>query len=227
MRIIFRQFSDQKISSSIAVYILHFDHFSYVFSVENQVFQFFVRAVDHGTPAMHSDVSVDVYIMSSKDVPPVFERNDEKSISPEEAPIGEFKSIQGRFIFIPSLSWDNTMYATVLFTGSIVAKVKLVTDVAAKFRLLSNANLFSIDNNGQISLTSQLDREKSPFYVIGVLAYTDSSPPLTALSEVYLQVIDSNDNVPDFENEVYSVSIAENMPEGTSIVKGIWRSLTV
>lgn len=108
----------------------------------------------------------------------------------------------------------------ILIVGSIVAKVKLVTDVSVKFRLLSNGNLFSIDDNGQISLTNQLDREKAAFYVIGILAYTDSSPPLTALSEVYLQVIDSNDNVPNFENEIYSISIAENMPEGTSVIKG-------
>lgn len=98
--------------------------------------------------------------------------------------------------------------------------MKLVSDVSVKFRLISNANVFTIDGDGQISLINQLDREKSPYYVIGVLAYTDSSPPLTALSEVYLQIIDVNDNIPHFENEIYSIFIAENMPAGTSIVKG-------
>lgn len=168
--------------------------FSHPFSPpfpENQVFQFFVRATDRGTPAMYSDVSVDVYIMSSKDQPPVFEKNDEKLNTLENAS-----------------------------AGTLVAKVKLVTDAAAKFRLVSHKNVFAIDNEGRITSIAPLDREKVANYVIGVLAYTDSSPPLTALSEVHLHVIDVNDNAPQFENEVYSIAIAENMHEGTSLLRG-------
>ncbi len=60
----------------------------FLFYSENEVFQFFVRASDRGTPPMHADVSVDVYIMSSKDVPPVFETNENKVFVPEEAAIG-------------------------------------------------------------------------------------------------------------------------------------------
>ncbi|XP_065207257.1 fat-like cadherin-related tumor suppressor homolog isoform X3 [Planococcus citri] len=157
---------------------------------ENQAFQFFVRATDRGTPAMYADVSVEVYIMSPRDTPPVFERNDDKFFLSEDAPI-----------------------------GSIITKMKLVKDVKVKFKLVSSANLFSISNEGQVQLSNQLDREKSAHHVIGVLAYTDSSPPLTALSEISLQVIDMNDNLPVFENEIYTVSVAENIPEGTSILK--------
>lgn len=98
--------------------------------------------------------------------------------------------------------------------------MKLVTDVPVRFKLLSASNLFSVDNEGQISLLSQLDREKAPYHIIGVLAYTDATPPLTALSEVLLQVIDVNEYTPEFENEVYAISVAENIREGTSIVKG-------
>lgn len=104
--------------------------------------------------------------------------------------------------------------------GTNMAKVKLVTDVPAKFRLLSHKNIFAISDEGHISAVNPLDREKVPNYVIGVLAYTDSTPPLTALSEVHLRVIDVNDNAPQFENDVYSISIAENMGEGTSLLRG-------
>ena len=55
---------------------------------DNQMFQFFVRATDRGTPALYADVAVDVYIMSSNDVPPIFERNNDKILLPEEAPPG-------------------------------------------------------------------------------------------------------------------------------------------
>lgn len=55
---------------------------------ENQVFQFFVRATDCGTPVLHADVPVQVYIMSPHDIPPVFQRRDEKFFISENAPIG-------------------------------------------------------------------------------------------------------------------------------------------
>lgn len=103
---------------------------------------------------------------------------------------------------------------------SVITKVKLVSETPAKFRLICNADLFSIDDEGQIQLTGQLDHETTSRHVIGVLAYTDSSPPLTALSEIHLQVLDVNDNSPRFHSEEYHVSVAENIPKGTQILKG-------
>lgn len=61
------------------------------------------------------------------------------------------------------------------------------------------------------------------YHAFGILAYTDSSPPLTALAEIQLQVVDVNDHAPEFDNDVYSVSIPENIPEGTTVVKGLLR----
>lgn len=43
---------------------------------ENQMFQFFVRAHDTGIPSLHSDVPVDVYVMASSEIPPVFEKKE-------------------------------------------------------------------------------------------------------------------------------------------------------
>lgn len=55
---------------------------------ENQVFQFFVRATDTGVPPLHTDVPVQVYIMSPDDLPPLFQRSDHKFFLPENAPSG-------------------------------------------------------------------------------------------------------------------------------------------
>lgn len=41
---------------------------------------------------MYADVSVEVYIMSARDTPPVFERNDDKFFLTEDAPIGKNKN---------------------------------------------------------------------------------------------------------------------------------------
>ena len=48
--------------------------------------------------------------------------------------------------------------------------------------------LFSIDDDGQIYLAQPLDRETSDVHVLTVAAATDASPPLTAFTEVIVQV---------------------------------------
>jgi protocadherin Fat 1/2/3 len=55
---------------------------------ENQVFQFFVRAQDRGSPPLYTNVPVDVYVMGAQDVAPMFERKDENFFSPENSPPG-------------------------------------------------------------------------------------------------------------------------------------------
>lgn len=84
---------------------------------------------------------------------------------------------------------------------------------------------FHIDNQGQISLARPLNFEAQATHLIGVLAMTDSSPPLTALAEVTLQVQDENDHAPQFESTAYTLHLAENVKEGTSIMKGNKTSL--
>lgn len=79
---------------------------------------------------------------------------------------------------------------------------------------------FAVDGKGQLTLARPLDFEFQASHVIGVLALTDSSPPLTALVEIVLQVLDENDHAPHFESNPYVLNLAENIDEGTSILKG-------
>lgn len=157
---------------------------------ENQVFQFFVRATDCGTPALHADVPVQVYIMGPHDIPPVFQRRDEKFFISENAP-----------------------------TGSVITRVKLVTEMPVEYRLIGGGPVFSIDADGEISVSGLLDREATRSHNLGILALTHSSPPLTALTEISLQVLDTNDNPPKFHSDTFTVSIPENVQEGTPIFK--------
>jgi hypothetical protein len=55
---------------------------------ENQVFQFFVRAQDRGSPSLYTNVPVDVYVMGAQDVAPMFERKDDKFFLLESSPPG-------------------------------------------------------------------------------------------------------------------------------------------
>ncbi|XP_053978063.1 fat-like cadherin-related tumor suppressor homolog isoform X1 [Hylaeus volcanicus] len=160
---------------------------------ENQLFELFIRAEDKGVTTHHADVPLNVYIMGSLDVPPLFERKEDKFFISEASPV-----------------------------GTPITRLKTVTNSTVSYRIVSgdeDSPLFTIDSHGQITLAKPLDRELKDNHLIGVLAETDSSPPLTALAEISLQVLDENDHAPKFESNPYSINLAENIEEGTSILK--------
>ncbi|XP_046748553.1 fat-like cadherin-related tumor suppressor homolog isoform X2 [Diprion similis] len=162
---------------------------------ENQLFQLFIRAEDRGVISHHADVPLYVYIMGTQDVPPLFERKEDKFFISEASPV-----------------------------GTPITRLKTVTNNSVTYRIISgpdSTSPFIVDTNGQITLANPLDREIRDNYLIGVLAETDSSPPLTALAEISLQVLDENDHAPMFESNPYSLSLAENIDEGTLILKVI------
>lgn len=161
---------------------------------ENQMFQFFVRAYDGGSPSLHTDVSVYVYVMSSSDVAP------------------EFVS-KKRLLFLSESS----------STGTVIARLKLITNSTAKFRIASETKIdspqFIVSGDGELRLAKTLDREIEDTYYIGIYAESDSSPALIGFTEIILHVQDENDNVPIFESNRYQLLLAENVEKGTSIMK--------
>ncbi|KAF5307382.1 hypothetical protein FQR65_LT07099 [Abscondita terminalis] len=162
---------------------------------EGQVFQFFVRATDLGVPPKHTDVPINILIMGPKDTPPIFDIKDETFFIPENSQI-----------------------------GTVIARLKMASKVPVSYKILSDSDenpQFLIDNLGQLTLARPLDYESITTHFIGVLAETDSSPPLTALANFVLQVLDENDHAPHFESSPYVLSLAENTDEGTSILKVI------
>lgn len=159
------------------------------------MFQFFVRAHDGGTSPspLHFDVPVDIYIMASSDNPPIFEKKEN----------------------ILFLSENST-------PGTVITRIILSTNVTVKYRIISddlNDPQFSINNMGELRLAKTLDREIKDVHEIAILAETDSSPPLTAVTAIILHVQDENDNAPIFDSNPYSIHLAENIEKGTAIMK--------
>ena len=64
----------------------------------------------------------------------------------------------------------------------------LTTLICVRSSCADADQLFSIDDDGQIYLAQPLDRETSDVHVLTVAAATDASPPLTAFTEVIVQV---------------------------------------
>lgn len=64
-----------------------------------------------------------------------------------------------------------------------------------------------------------LDREFTPFYWLTVLAVDKGSVPLSAVTEVYIEVTDINDNIPCMLQPVFYPSVQEDAPLGTSVLQ--------
>ena len=57
--------------------------------LENEVYQFFVRAEDGGSNPLHADIPVEVYIMSALDRPPKFVNRNSVYFLEEGTPVGK------------------------------------------------------------------------------------------------------------------------------------------
>lgn len=64
-----------------------------------------------------------------------------------------------------------------------------------------------------------LDREFAPYYWLTVLAVDRGSVPLSAVTEVYIEVTDINDNIPSMSRPVFYPSVREDAPLGTSVLQ--------
>ena len=83
---------------------------------------------------------------------------------------------------------------------------------------LQGASPFNVTSNtGWIILVGQLDRETVERYSLIVVATDNGTPAATATASVIVTVLDSNDNEPRFEKEVYTFEILENLPSGVLI----------
>uniref|UniRef100_A0A8C9UTF4 Protocadherin beta 16 n=1 Tax=Spermophilus dauricus TaxID=99837 RepID=A0A8C9UTF4_SPEDA len=77
-------------------------------------------------------------------------------------------------------------------------------------------------NNGkkypQLVLEKELDREEEPELRLTLTALDGGSPPLSGTTQVLIEVLDINDNAPEFQQPIYKVQIPENSPVGSLVV---------
>ncbi|XP_071565121.1 cadherin-23 [Temnothorax nylanderi] len=70
---------------------------------------------------------------------------------------------------------------------------------------------------GEMVVANKIDREVYSWLNLTVKATDSGIPPRSSLSEVYVQVLDENDNNPYFISNVSSVTVMENSKIGTEI----------
>lgn len=72
---------------------------------------------------------------------------------------------------------------------------------------------------GVIRTADTLDREAVPHYWLTVYATDLGTIPLVSWTEVFIEVLDVNDNPPEFSQPVYFASVHENVPKDKSVLK--------
>ncbi|NXO54209.1 PCDC2 protein, partial [Aramus guarauna] len=71
----------------------------------------------------------------------------------------------------------------------------------------------------ELVLQQPLDREQSAMQQLVLTAVDGGDPPKSGTAQISVRVVDTNDNPPAFDRSTYTVSLLENAPPGTLVVK--------
>ncbi|XP_005415288.1 PREDICTED: protocadherin gamma-B7-like, partial [Chinchilla lanigera] len=71
----------------------------------------------------------------------------------------------------------------------------------------------------ELVLQKTLDRETQSTHHLVLTALDGGDPPLSGTTQIRVQVVDANDNPPVFSQDVYRVSLREDAPPGTSVLR--------
>ncbi|KAG8235451.1 hypothetical protein J437_LFUL011362 [Ladona fulva] len=72
-------------------------------------------------------------------------------------------------------------------------------------------------DTGEIVVANKIDREVHSWLNFSVKATDSGYPPRSSLVEVYVQVLDENDNNPYFVGDITNITVREDAPVGTAI----------
>ncbi|XP_070819223.1 protocadherin gamma-A11-like [Chaetodon trifascialis] len=95
-----------------------------------------------------------------------------------------------------------------------------------QYKLSPNSNFrLEVKDRGKdgkvpvLQIQSPLDREASSSHKLLLTALDGGKPPKTGTMEIFIDVLDVNDNAPVFTKDVYSAEINENSPIGTTVIR--------
>ncbi|NXV94523.1 PCDC2 protein, partial [Calonectris borealis] len=100
------------------------------------------------------------------------------------------------------------------------------TNSVQSYQLSPNRH-FALDLKGfqsgskllELVLQQPLDREQSALQQLVLTAVDGGDPPKSGTAQISVRVVDTNDNPPAFDRSTYTVSLLENAPPGTLVVK--------
>uniref|UniRef100_A0A6Q2YSL2 FAT atypical cadherin 1a n=1 Tax=Esox lucius TaxID=8010 RepID=A0A6Q2YSL2_ESOLU len=167
--------------------------------LENDLYAFYVRAKDAGSPSKQSIVRVYIRIVAPEVPVPKFSEPHYRFTIPEDMPIGtEIDVIQAE-------SEQPVIYS--LVKGNTLES--------------NRDEVFVVDRDtGALKLQKSLDHETTKWYQLTLQAQSlQEGYETVALVDVNIQVKDLNDNKPVFESDPYEAVVVENLPDGTLVIQ--------
>ncbi|XP_054647394.1 protocadherin Fat 4 isoform X1 [Dunckerocampus dactyliophorus] len=150
-------------------------------------YQLQVTAADGGGLRSHTHAIVTVTVIDTQDNPPIFS--------------------QRVYSFV---MFENVGVGTVIGTVS-ASTLDLNSNISYLITSGDQRGLFTVNAAGQITASSQVDREEQAFYHLKVVARAGD---ITGEAFVNITVKDLNDNAPHFIHSVEHVSAVENWSTG-------------
>ncbi|KAF6207508.1 hypothetical protein GE061_015954 [Apolygus lucorum] len=154
---------------------------------------------DNGVTRLKDKTIVNIFVEDVNDNPPEFLR------TPYKVQISEGSSVGTQVLRVFTMDADAGLNGDVFYT---------LTEGNEESR-------FSVDETtGQITVAKVLDRETTSKYVLSVVAHdTSTSTRLSATATVVVDVLDENDNAPEFIQTETRMSVYENTTVDTELVR--------
>ncbi|XP_033127144.1 protocadherin Fat 4-like [Anneissia japonica] len=175
---------------------------SYLDREQTERYTLTIYAFDGGVPQRSSETTLTVQILDENDNRPLFENNTYVFYLEENLPPG--------FVLGQVRSKDRDIGLNAEITYSFV----------------NNQTEFAIDPiTGLITSKVMFDREsfykrtRSNQIMFDIISTDSGELPLQDQTSVTVNVVDINDNTPEFSRQIYEVSISELAPNNTSVVQ--------
>ncbi|XP_043600615.1 cadherin-89D isoform X2 [Bombus pyrosoma] len=178
-------------------------------------FTLVIAATDRGVPARSTNTTVKITILDNDDLDPKFTRDVYKAKIYEFYPMPEYPIFK-------QINFSTPIQATDCDRNiNMSVRYDIISGNERGFFHLDpkNATLFlkrPIDLDAERNLPSNT-------FILQIHASQVDNPLKTADARVEVEVLDLNDNLPEFEVDLYNISIVENLPNGFSVLQVIAR----
>lgn len=158
-----------------------------------------ITARDNGIPQKSDTTYVEILINDANDNKPQFVRDLYKGTVYEDVPLST------SVLQISAMDRDSGLNGRVFYTFHGGDD--------------GDGDFYIEPSSGIIRSGRKLDRENVPLYNLRVFAVDKGNPPLKAVVNVQITVLDVNDNAPAFEKDEFDIYIDENSPVGSSVAR--------
>ena len=162
---------------------------------EQDVFSISLTAYDLGSPSLTGTAAVQIHILDNNDNLPVLNSSEYRA----------------------SLFEDTAVGSAVISVGATDRDIDRNANISYFLTGDFNGTFAIGKESGVIILAGSLDYEAVQSFSFMVVAQDDGVEPLSSTSQVFIEVIDLNDNPPVFDSNTYTVSVPENSILGTLV----------